>query len=50
MANTICHDGYCEPLSNSKKSFKDTLGDNFVTVSYVVFGVLMAVIVLYGFF
>jgi len=50
MANTICHDGYCEPLLNSKKSLKNTLSDNFVTISYVSFGVIMAAIVLYGFF
>ena len=50
MANTICHDGYCEPAVTKKDSLKSTLGDNAVTVSYFLFGLIMAAIIWYGFF
>jgi hypothetical protein len=49
MANTICHAGYCEPTETRKDSLKSTLGDNAVTVGYVLFGLVVAAIVWYGF-
>ncbi len=49
MANTICHDEYCEPRVTIKNDIKSTLSDNAVTVSYVLFTLLLAAIALDGF-
>ena len=44
MANTYCHDGYCEPAG---KETNTELSDKVVIGGYVLFVIALAALVLY---
>ena len=48
MANTICHDGYCEPAITREENSKMTLGDIAVIGAFGLLIIGVFALTLYG--
>ena len=49
MANTICHDGYCEPALNRKDSSEMAFGFKAMIIGgYVLFAIALGAFSWYG--
>jgi len=46
MANTYCHDGYCDPTS--KESTNKEISNKFIIGGYILFVIALSAIVWYG--
>ncbi len=48
MANTVCHNGYCEPTLNREDSFVTSIGDKVIIGGFAFFVITSLALSIYG--